>query len=158
MKFVKVAVKKDMIRIKEDDGRETWYNTTKAVKEYAKKTFKAEDDIEITATEAKNGGLGFVSRVTKPGSYNPPASKFNCEICGKPLKNDKYKTCYECSQKKSTSQPTDTTEKNELIKREAVAHATSRAINALTGQVDPNNIHEIIKSLYKTFLDLVEGR
>jgi len=156
MKFVKVGMKRNMIQIKDDTGKDIWYDTTKAVKDYASSTFKTGDDIEIISETKPGATLGFVSRITKPGAQTQTSiPKFNCEICGKPLKDDKYPKCYECNQKRPTP---ITEEKNELIKREAVAHATSRAIIALQGQVDPNTICLYIETIYKKFLDLVEGK
>lgn len=45
-------------------------------------------------------------------------------------------------------------ETQELIRRQAVGNMASRALIALQGQVDPNNVCEVIDTLYKKFDEL----
>lgn len=105
-KFVKAAFKKDMIRVAVD-GQEKWATCTPQVLGFVKKTFKGGEDVEYQSDIT--GELGFhITRISKVGEKSPEPKKedkvaeFVCEVCGKSLKDDKYKKCYTCNQNKST--------------------------------------------------------
>jgi len=145
--------------------KEKWATTSEAVYNWAKKNFKEDDEVDVQYT-VKNGQY-FVSKIMKPGSSGTvikeetpkEISKPTCEDCGKELKDDKYKKCYNCNKKnpvkKSTGTYTKSPEVQQSIKRQAIGHMTSRSLIALTGQVDVNNIEEIAESLYKLYVKLV---
>jgi len=79
-----------------------------------------------------------------------------CSDCGKVLKDDKYEKCYDCN-KKNPSQKSSP-EKAETIARQNANHATSRALIALQGQIDVNNIFDISEKLHEMFLRLAQGK
>lgn len=168
-KFIKSAFKDDCIMIKiVIAGKEVWADTTKIVKDFAKKNFAENEECKFTYTETD--GKYNVSRIEKLGgaSVQAPQSEagYKCEDCGVALKDNKYKKCYNCNKKnksepaKETPPPSSSnTDKgmtvNESIKRQAIMHAVSRALISLQGHIDPNNIGDIAEQLYKKFQQLV---
>ena len=166
-KFDKVARKKLMVRFQEIDGKTgVWATCSQAVKDYAEKTFKTGDVVEIQSDTTGEVGL-YVTRISKPGQGGGNSSTApttgnvpKCEDCGKELKDAKYSKCYTCNQKKpakSAGGYTKSPEVQESILRQCIANATSRAINALTGQIDLNTIGDAIDVVYDKFLKKVKG-
>jgi hypothetical protein len=98
-----------------------------------------------------------VLKTTDTNQFNP-SGVFKCIRCGAKLKDDTYKTCYTCSMeiRKETANSPEEKEKQEVSKRQTVAHAVSRALIALQGQVDVNNINSIIDSLATKFKQIVD--
>jgi len=80
-----------------------------------------------------------------------------CIDCGVALKDGKYQKCFKCNQKNPVSSNTGTAKDN-LIKREAIGHMVSRSLISLQGQVDEKNIHQLIKSIYVTYLNLINQK
>lgn len=169
-KFIKAAYNDTCVMIKVDiDGKEVWADTTKTVKDYAKKSF--EEGVECKLTYTEQEGKYNVSRIevvggTKPTSAQP--TEYKCEDCGCVLKDSKYKKCYNCNKKSNdspvtapvtASAPSSSVDKgmtvNESIKRQAIMHAVSRSLISLQGHIDPNNIGDIAEQLYKKFQQLV---
>jgi hypothetical protein len=169
-KYIKPAQRDHLLMVKvEIDGREVWATCSKAVKEYAKKTFKEGDEVEFEYEE-KDGKITINGYIKIPGGATPQdnadagatgtddtSPEFTCEVCGTALKDGKYKKCYSCNQANpsSSSSKSYSPEVNESIKRQAIGHMTSRALMALQGQVDLNTIHDVTKKLYATFQELV---
>ena len=157
--------KKALLKIKLDDGSDKWMETTDAVLNFAKKNFDENDEVNVEYTE-KNGKYK-ASRVTSPGKASKKAPEDStvknvCEDCGKELKDDRYTKCYSCNKKapkeeKTSKKTTNTTDKDELIKREAIAHATSRVMIGLQGQIDVNNCTDIFETIYNNILKLVDN-
>lgn len=147
-----------------------WATTTEAVYNYAKKTFKENDEVDVEYT--KKNGQYFVSKIMKPGSgkkttqkseKTSTASKENskptCKDCGKVLKDDKYEKCYKCNQKnpsrsrKSTYTPKDV----ESIKDQVALKASVEVMKVLTGQIgDVNTLIEMTKNVYKELRTLLK--
>lgn len=98
-------------------------------------------------------------------STQPPVAVdtgFVCTDCGITLKDGRYTKCYICNQKNPVRKTEKkwygkSLEEQETIRRQAVGHMVSRSLMSLQGQVDPNNIPEIIKVLYKTYDELSKG-
>ena len=168
MIFKHVCVKGDkyLARIQYDDKGDKWATTTKAVHDWAKRSFKEGDTVDVEYN-IKNGQY-FVTRISAPGQSpktssapvsEKSTSKPTCSDCGKELKDDKYEKCYTCNKKSPSGRKTYT--KNidtaNAISRQNANHATSRALIALQGQIDPNNIFEIAKKLHEMFLKLAKG-
>jgi hypothetical protein len=161
-KYVKPAQRDNLLMVKvEIDGTEVWATCQKAVKEFAKKNFKEGDDVEFEYEE-KDGKYSITGYIKKVGGAEPSsdtgdtatetAPEFACEVCGKALKDDKYPTCYTCSQAGGGG---SSSEKNESIKRQAIGHMTSRVIAGLQGHIDLNNVQEQMTTIYKKFQELV---
>lgn len=146
-----------------NDGDGTWATCTKAVYKWAKKTFSDGDKVDIEysekdgkyhVTKITKAGSGSGSKETKSSSVSAPT----CSDCDKELKDDKYTKCYTCNKKnpvKSKRSLSDST--GDSICRQNANHATSRALIALQGHIDVNNIFDIAKRLHKMFYDLTQG-
>lgn len=199
-----------MLKIGTDEKDAKWYFLSDAVVEYVASGIKNGDEVTIKY-EAKDGKstINYItkgkgeSQQSKPTPTETKTPTYTCEVCGKELKDDKYKKCYECNAKK-VSNPKETTQpstkdepqykcidcgarlkdnkykkcytcnqknpvktydssptgtaRDNLIKREAIGHMTSRSLISLQGHVDPDNIHEIIKKLYTTYLTLIDEK
>jgi len=153
---------KYLARIEYDDKGDKWATTTKAVHDWAKKNFNEGDEVDVEYN-IKNGQY-FVTRISAPGQSSKKSTtpegekskgKYTCEDCGKELKDGKYEKCYTCNKKNpSKFKNTDTAD---AISRQNANHATSRALIALQGQVDVNNIFDITKRLHEMFLRLARG-
>ncbi len=84
--------------LEDNDTKGTWANCTQAVYNYAKKTFKDGEEVEVEYS-AKNGEYN-VTKITKKGQgAESKNTSPTCKDCGKVLKDDKYEKCYPCNQK-----------------------------------------------------------
>ena len=147
-----------------DSGKEQWMTCSSAVYNYSKKNIKGRDkngqypgdEVDVQYTE--NNGQFNCNRVSKKAgttsSKQGNSTKPTCADCGKELKDDKYEKCYSCNQKNPTSKSDST---QDAINRQNANHATSRALIALQGHVDPNNISELIDMLHKKFMEKITG-
>jgi len=163
MKLVKIAAKKSMLAFDfQGNGEKTWTVCSKKVYDFVKANFKEGDYVSPTFGDKEQDGMKYVTLVKK-GAQGAPAKtaaddgKPKCEDCGYPLKDAKYKKCYKCNQKDPAPKVTKGKD-TDLIKREAVAHATSRVMIGLQGQYDINNVKDVYEQVYKFILDLVEGK
>ena len=147
-----------------------WTTCSQAVKDYASQNFKSGDVVHVQYEDGENNMLhvtkieaGAGQDVKKGASTATPdtsaSGKPTCADCGKELKDAKYKKCYVCNKKNPSKSGGGsygkTPEVQESIKRQAIMHATSRALIALQGHLDPNNIEAVAESLYKKFQGLV---
>lgn len=138
MKFEVAIVKDNKFLIKADfegDVGSRWAETSEAVVKYAKSNFKKGDQCVIEY--AKVGSKLKVSRITKDGKSSSSSSSPS----GAGGKGKTYSG--------SNTQ--------ESICRQNANHATSRALIALQGHIDPNNIFEISKQLHAMFLKFAKG-
>jgi len=137
-----------------------WYFIAPDLMEFAK-TIEKEADLNLKI-ENKNQGLTITAmQIIKKGEvvndFKPKDVEFKCAKCGAKLKDDTYKTCYTCSMelRNQLANSPEEKEKQEVSKRQTVAHAVSRALIALQGHVDPNNINAFIDSLATKFKEIV---
>ena len=172
-KFIKVANKKIMVKVDIDNVGAVWATCTPAVKDFAGKAFKEGDVVKVTYELKTDAEVKYhVTRIekgtgtdTKTGGGTPDTEKSNagkptCKDCGKELKDAKYEKCWDCNKKnpsKSAGKGSygKTPEVQESIKRQAIGHMTSRTMIALQGHVDPNNLPDIVRSVYKLYQELV---
>jgi hypothetical protein len=164
MKFLTAFTKgnKNLLKIALDDGTEKWATTTSAVLEYAKKNFKAKDDVKLEMTD-KNGQYN-ITKISKidNSSYTttketptetPKSEGFKCEDCGKVLKDGKYKKCFDCNkktpEKKIGSQRNDIV--GQSIEKQAMMKASAHAVaTAMQGQIgDVNALADMIITVYE---------
>ena len=165
---------KYLLKIALDDGKEKWMETTSAVYNFAKNNLKGHnqdtnypgDEVDIQYTE-KNGQHN-VTRISKKGANtqtqtdSSPAKTggYTCEDCGKELKDDKYKKCYTCNKKNPTKKSENKYSDGkfrtpEQITKDEIGHMTARTMVSLQGHVNPNNVVEVIKTIYQTYVKLV---
>lgn len=163
-KFIKVALKKTMLRVAVD-GQEKWATCTPQVLGYTKNTFKGGEEVDIQSEAS--GELGFhITRISKAGQGGGTSTaastndKSKCPDCGKD-KEAKYPKCWACNDKNPAPKKSgggygkNSPEVSASIKRQAIGHMTSRTLIALTGQVDRNSVTEMMEVLYKKYQELV---
>ena len=101
--------------------------------------------------EASTGLVGNKNNFEAPTE----PKKYECENCGKSLKDDKYKTCYDCSMARRAAAGKSPEVQND-IKRQAIGHMTSRTLIALQGTSMVNsNLEETIEKIYRKYQQLV---
>lgn len=163
MKLLQIGKKKSMLALDlSGNGQKTWCNCSPKVLAFVKKNFKEGDNVEPTFGEDNTDGMKYITLVKKsistPSTSTKPATDTKvCKGCGKPLTNSKYDYCYTCAKKGNKSNPTKV-DSTELIKREAIAHAASRVMISLQGQLDINNVVSVYKTIYDEILKIVENR
>jgi len=81
----------------------TWYNVNDVVIPYLEKVNKGD---VVTITTEKKGVAQYVTKLVsasaapEQGPVTAPAGgEFTCNVCGKVLKDGKFKTCYMCNKK-----------------------------------------------------------
>lgn len=132
-KFIKTAFKDECVMLKVViDGREVWAECDKVVKEFAKKNFKEGDDVEFEY-ENKDKTYKINGNITKVGGTTSAPSE-------------------ESPSPAPSSLPSSGGSVNESIKRQAIAHATSRTMISMAGHVNPNNVKELFNSIYDVIL------
>lgn len=174
MRFLVAFKKEGKILVKIDFGGEIgekWASTSEAVYDYAKSNIKGNDKNskfpgeEVNVEYTEKDGKYTVSRITKLGqdSGQPSETKTEstsgiCADCGATGIDKKYTKCYTCN-KKNPVKPKSTKDgyNQDAVNRQNANNATSRALIALTGQVDPNNILELIDSIHAKFLKKITG-
>ena len=94
---------------------ENWYNLNDPVIPYLEKLNKGD---EVVVTFEKKGVSRYVSKLTSAGAVEPQAETtattgFVCEVCGKALKDNKFKKCFMCNKtgavKKDVAAPASAT-------------------------------------------------
>jgi hypothetical protein len=84
---------------------ENWYNLNDPVIPYLEKLSKGD---EVVVTFEKKGVSRYVSKLVSASAAKAEApaeekkessTGFACEVCGKELKDDKFKVCYMCNKK-----------------------------------------------------------
>jgi hypothetical protein len=116
------------LRLGESQEQSRWYAITKRVLDVSK-TLKRGDTVDIKFEQREDGKF-YLTELTKTGSA--------------PAEEKKY---YGKSP-----------EEQNTIRRQAIGHMASRALIALQGQVDINNITNVAETLYKKFQELVESK
>jgi hypothetical protein len=141
MKVLGNSKDKLWLRLGEDQQNAGWYGTQK-VSEYAN-TLNRGDEVEIKfeVTQGAKGPQKILTFIKKVGSGPAPTEK---KSWGKPTE--------------TISAPvSEPSAKDESIKRQAIGKMVAQALVALQGQVDPNNIDEIIETLWSKFETKVNG-
>lgn len=91
----------------------------------------------------------------KAKENKPTSSDFpKCIDCGKALKDSKYKKCYVCNQKnpvKTEKKSVYTLSTQESIECQNTNNAVSRSLICLQGQIDRNDICDVIDMLWDKF-------
>lgn len=93
------VIKADKRAFKGDD--ENWYNLNKDRVEDMS-AFAAGDEVDFVYEQ--KGVSRYISEIKKHTTNAAPVKeegKFYCEVCGKELKDGKYKKCYECNMAKT---------------------------------------------------------
>ena len=136
-KFIKTTFGDDYVGIKTViDGKEVWATCSQAVKEFAKMNFQEGDDVEFEF-KVNDGKYEISSNITKVGG-NP--------------KTETKKTSYS---KATYSKYDKGQDVNTSIKRQAIAHATSRTMIGLQGHINPENVCKILREVYTTYQEMV---
>ena len=183
MKILGVSRAGNMWLVGDDEKNGKWYFLGSNVTEFAK-GFKRGDSVEITTEEKdKKHTISFIKRAGGASSPTPtptPSTGGNsmmykavCTVCGKdcevPFKPRSTAgiTCKECfnaskgistpsasstGHSSASSRPTDV---QESIKRQAIGNMTSRTMISLQGLVNEQNVHTIVREVYKTYQELV---
>ena len=153
------------------DGKEKWATTSEDVVNYAKSNFQKNEEIDADYTE-RHGQYHVTSlrkkgatKTSAPVASATPSSAPTCSVCGKALKDAKYKKCYDCNKKPSTDAPAsspstptgnggqrDTVGKS--IERQAMMKASADAVaTAMQGQIsDVDVLVTMIISVYDRLL------
>jgi len=107
---VKILAKKsDNKAFKASDNN--WYNLNDNVVSTLEKMSKGD---EVTVTFEKKGTSRYVSNLTSAGvvveTKTESATGYVCEVCGKALKDGKYKKCFTCNKSGAVKKETATAE------------------------------------------------
>lgn len=135
MKIFAISQNGEMYQIGDSSETAKWHTLDRKVEEIAKQ-FKVHD--EISASTERRGGSYCITYMGKPGA----------------------------TPQKSASEPTETTytgkdridkgkDINTSIKKQAIAHATSRTIICLDGKLTTDNVLEVMEKIYKKYEELV---
>jgi len=139
-----------------------WYNLNDNVIPYLTKLNKGD---EIIASYDKKGISRYVSKIIKATASasapkeepKPSTTGFACEVCGKELKDGKFKTCYMCNKKGATKGKTytktsyDSPEKQEKIMRGNALNAAA-AVASSQQFADPDVAKQFTLLLAEDFL------
>jgi hypothetical protein len=149
-----LAKKGDNKAFKLDDSN--WYNLNDNVIPYLEKLSKGD---EVVVTYEKKGVSRHVSKLT--GAFVEPKTEttstlgFICEVCGKELKDDKFKKCFLCNKNKAVKKedpapgvtepkkpytPYDNPEKTAMIQKGNALNAAGAAISGNLQGADPDTI------------------
>jgi hypothetical protein len=133
MKIQRLGKAGKMIAINEDGQALEWYVIGDDVKSYIN-DLKQGDPVTIKY-ELKNNSkvLMYIKKLDGTGNAGSAPAKASV------------------SQQSYGRTPAD----NESIKRQAMAHATSRTMISLQGQVNESNIEQLMERIYKKYQELV---
>ena len=168
MKIIRFGPSGKMVLIGEDKNHSTWYVIGDKVRTFLSK-FKEGDDVSIRAEKGADGrsevlvfiqpatagepstgnGGGEPAEPQEPTSSAPASTGYKKPWTGKPWQG---KSNYQAPAQKSYGK---TPEEQETIKRQAIGHMTSRTMIGLAAHLTPENIHEVMESIYKKYVELV---
>jgi hypothetical protein len=166
-----LAKKGDNKAFKLDDGN--WYNLNDNVIPYLEKMNKSD---EVVVTYEKKGVSRYVSKLTSASTAveikteTISTTGYVCNVCGKEMKDDKYKTCFVCNKKglkpkeevktevKKEYKSYDNPEKTAQIQRgNALNAASSAAVGRCflneNGVEDPDKAIQWIKIVADSLLE-----
>jgi hypothetical protein len=167
-----LAKKSDNKAFKGSD--DSWYNLNDNVVPYLEKMSKGD---EVVVTYEKKGVSRYVSKLVSASAAKAEApaeekkessTGFACEVCGKELKDDKFKVCYICNKKglkakpkedapKSTYKPYDNPEKTAQIMRGNALNAAGAAIAGNLPGTDPDTIAQALIMIAERALEWLKN-
>ncbi len=168
-----VCKKSDNKAFKGDDGN--WYNLNDNVVSYLEKMNKG-DKIKIEYT--KKGVSRYVSKLTNAAEApikekEKSSTGYTCEVCGKELKDGKYKKCFTCNKsgatKKEDSKSTPTEVKKEYKsnygspediagKEIGCVLGAAATVAGGCGFNDPEVAAQFVKTLAESLLDWMRAK
>ena len=160
---------------------DNWYNLNDNVISFLEKLSKGD---EVVVTFEKKGVSRYVSKLVNAGAVEAPkiettsTTGFVCEVCGKELKDGKYKKCFLCNKSGSVkkedpkSNPSETTEpyvkkewktnygSPEDIAGKEVGCSLGAAATVASGQKldDPELAKQYVLLLAEYFLDWMRAK
>lgn len=160
MKILRLGAAGKNILIGEDSKNAVWYAISDNVKPYLK-NFKEGDLVSIRAE--KSNGKDLLLFISKPKKEIEPKPVISNETLppepGSPIvthsaSTETKKPPY--SQDKTVTHAKPLSEQH-TIKAQAIGHMTSRALISLQGQVNTENIYDLIDTIYNKFTEKVNG-
>lgn len=140
MKIFAISANGEMYQIGENNDEKQWHSFDAKVAEYIK-NFKVGEEVDVKAEQ--RGGSWCITFIGKPGS-KPQDS-------GSSL-TDTSKDVHAPDEKKYEKSP----DVNQSIKRQAIAHATSRVCAGLSSaSLTSDNVIDTMDKVYKKFQELV---
>jgi hypothetical protein len=178
MKLVAKSKNGKMLKVGNNDTEAKWYFMTAEVMKVAG-SFNEGDSVDVETTTQQ--GSAFITKITKAGSV--PLNKRDSEELS-PVKSETVTTGAGTTstakwtpvepvaqksgylpkdewiaKKKAEGTWTESKDKgsdtNASIKRQAIAHATSRTLIGMQGILTPDNVEEIMEKVYKKYQELV---
>jgi len=143
---------------------ENWYNLNSDVVPYLEKLNKGD---EIMVVYEKRGVSRYASKIILAGAVEAPKTEtastmgYVCEICGKELKDGRFKKCFVCNKNKLVKKedpksnpavtepkkpytPYDNPEKTAQIRRGNALNAAGAAISGNLQGTDPDTIAQAL--------------
>lgn len=152
LKFVKIMTGTNVLKLKDGDKPETFYNATPEAYGYAKSNFVPGDDVEITVNDAK-----VVTKIGKAGSGAGQAAPQQAPAPGTTSTQESPKQDPPVQQKTNTGYRQDLSpEVARSIRRQSVMASTCQAMVALQGSLDPNVFADYTVTLFNRLLSEVE--
>lgn len=162
------------------DPEAKWYFMTEAVIKFENGKFKNGDSVVIDCYEKDDNE--YISKISKEGSDEPIHAETGAypDNGFKEKPKQKWLSKEEWIQKKNAEKGIVSTkpecpspvvdnfkvpekktwgkspEEQDTIRRQAIGHMASRALNSMAGHVNPGNVLELSEMLYKYFKKLVE--
>lgn len=133
-RLVTFAKVKNMLKVDIPEGSGKWAHCSAQVMKFAKENFKEGDEVDLEYKQ--ENGQFHISFIKKPGATSSPKKSYN--------------------RPKGNSGKTE--DDKEDMRRENANHCVSRTLIALQGQVDLNNVHELIDGLFQHYLENITNR
>ena len=148
MKYIRVGLKKCMVKVITDENVEQWMDivgndkfSSEAVKKSLATTFKEGDDIKLDYVQS---GQDYQVKAIIYGDKPVQSSKDNNkQTTGKVTSKPEFK---------STSRNT-----GQSIELQNCGRNTAEVIKALTGRVDENNVLDLIDKIFDKFKEKIQG-
>ena len=157
---------------------EDWYNVNDNVVSSLEKFGKGS---EVVVTFEKKGVSRYVSKLVDANEVTQQegtkTSEFSCEVCGKALKDGKFKKCYECNKSGAIKKGTTTTEqpkggtytppaegvrygsKEDIAgKEKGCALGAAATVASGCGFSDPETAAQFVKALAESLLNWMRER
>ena len=157
---------------------ENWYNLNDNVIPYLEKLNKGD---EVAVEYTKKGVSRYVSKLTSANvaeveqkTEPKPSTEFVCAVCSAPLKNDKFKVCYNCNKKGLKPKLTESSVSESTVEKEWKTNygspkdiagketgcALGAAATVASGQTldDPEIAKQYVLLLAEYFLDWMRAK